>query len=115
MKNVLALALLFAGFTFADGVSSQVVGKWTQVGGPDRIEFRVDGNYVGAMTYGYAQTLKGLAGGYAFNGERIALVLDGVPIVVAKVKLTSETLVVTYIDGGPVKFDGATEVFRRAK
>ena len=119
MKNALlvfAFFLALASLAFADGRGTQIVGRWTEANGQDQIEFKADGTYTGIMIAGHAQTLRAVTGTYFTSGDSVGFTVGnmGNASMLWKVKITPGDLVVTFQDGGPVKFNGTTAKFQRA-
>jgi len=93
----------------------QLVGKWAEVNGADRIEFKSDGSFAGNMAYGMGGQQKDIVGKYFIEGEAISINLyDSYPMT-WKFKFSGEELVITYEKGGAVKMDGAMAKFSRVK
>ena len=117
MKHILSVALLFAAFASAAGLESQIVGKWTETSGKDKIEFKADGTFSGIIAYGEGGTLTAVTGTYFVADETtIGINLTSRAPMTWKVKLpTSDTLIVSYEEGGEAKLDRSIAKFQRTK
>lgn len=106
----------FAIFSLAAATAeAQLVGKWAEVNGPDRVEFTSAGTFVGTMAYGSSGGQQAIAGKYFVDGENISIKLDGDSPMTWKFKISEGDLIVTYQQGGAVKLDGSMAKFRKSK
>jgi uncharacterized protein (DUF2147 family) len=93
---------------------SQLVGKWTEVNGPDKIEFTSAGTFSGSMAYGEGGQ-ESIAGKYFVDGDHISIKLDRDSPMTWKFKISDGDLIVTYEQGGAVKLDGSMAKFHRSR
>jgi len=84
--------------------------------------FTGDGKFTGVMTYAGNSSRRGLFGKYFIDEDKISVNLKGFvspgvpePPMTLKFKFSGGYLVVTYLDGGMVKYDGSMARFERSK
>lgn len=94
---------------------SQLVGKWTELNGPDKIEFTGVGAFSGSMAYGMNGGQQSISGSYFVDEDKLSIKLDHDHPMTWKFKLSNGDLIVTYQQGGAVKEDGSMAKFRRSK
>ena len=111
--KVLCTALSLGVFLAAGcGAKTGIVGKWHEVNGTDQIEFTSDGTFAGTMKYG--SVLTEVHGTYFTSDNMLSINLgDNRPLTV-KWNLSDGFLVLTYENGGAVKYDGSMARFQRS-
>ena len=69
----------FAAFsaTNAFASESQLVGKWTEVNGQDKIAFTTQGTFTATMVYGVEGIVKTIVGKYFVDEDNISIQLNG--------------------------------------
>jgi hypothetical protein len=94
-----------------------VVGKWAEVDGPDRIEFTPAGTFSGTFVYDSDAFEKTFGGKYSVDGDKVTLTAqdDKRDSMVWKVSLENSVLSVVYKDGGAPKLDGTKAKFRHSQ
>jgi hypothetical protein len=120
MKYLTAITLLAVsvGLVLADGLKSQIVGKWSEIGGKDQIEFAANGTFTGNMVQnGMPQVPLPVAGTYVVeNGGKVSLQHTGGYPMVWNVKISlSGNLTILYEKGGLIKTDHTKAEFKRSK
>jgi hypothetical protein len=124
MKRVSLLALaLFAVVALAlaqgckSGPAVDVTGKWSEVNGPDAVEFKSDGTFTGNFIYDSTGSEKSVDGKYSTSGDRLTLTSTNDPPASMVWKVASSAagiLDVTYQKGGAYKLDGSTAKFHHS-
>jgi predicted small secreted protein len=115
LLSVLVLAALIQGCNSAAGAPVDVKGKWTEVDGPDSVQFNDDGSFTGSFVFDADGFTKPISGKYSASGSKITLTASDDPkaSMVWNVTLTNGVLNVTYKQGGLAKLDNSTAKFHR--
>jgi hypothetical protein len=113
--SVFVLFALIQGCNSAAGAPVDLQGKWTEVDGPDNVQFNPDGTFSGNFVYDADGFSKPIAGKYTTAGAKVTLTANDDPkaSMVWNVAFANNVLTVTYTQGGLAKLDKSTAKFHR--
>jgi hypothetical protein len=116
LSVLLGLSVLIQACNSSAGAPVDLKGKWSEVDGPDNIQFNDDGTFAGNFVYDADGFQKPIAGKYTTTGPKVTLTASDDPkaSMVWNVTLANGILTVTYKQGGLAKLDNSTAKFHHS-
>jgi len=94
--------------------ADSLVGRWTELNGPDRIEFQKSGNYSATFQAGTgAPDARQISGIYLQAGAAVNLMRPPEPPLTLTYRIANGGLSIAFVHGAEIKRDGTVETFSR--